>query len=80
MKLSRRTVTGLLGLGLLVAAISLFVSIPSAQGRRMAPRRLDRAAEWGVWKTRAGQITSLDELAAELPSFVHRGRPSAASH
>ncbi|NOY89770.1 MAG: hypothetical protein GXP55_01080 [Deltaproteobacteria bacterium] len=30
-----------------------------------------------MWKYRAGRVTSLDELAAELPGFVHRGRPGA---
>lgn len=55
-------------------SIALFSSIPlpaSAQQRDLvAPRVV--AHEWGVWKIRAGQVTHLDELAAETPSFVVR--------
>lgn len=69
----RRPFAALLGLGLLAAVLGVLVAAPSAQGRRTAPTALDRVAEWGVWKARAGHVTSLDELTAELPRFVHRG-------
>jgi len=70
----------LLGLGLLASAVGVILWNPSpAEGRRRAPPRIDRAAEWGVWKVRQGHVTSLDELAAEVPSFVHRGRPTTTA-
>jgi len=75
MQINRRSVAVMLGLGLLAAGLGVFASVPRAQGRRPAPLRLARAAEWGVWKMHAGHVTSLAEMAAELPVFVHRGRP-----
>jgi len=74
---TRRSFAALLALGLVAAAFGIFFAAPSAEGRRPRSVPLDRAAEWGVWKARAGHVTSLDELAAEMPSFVHRGAPSA---
>jgi len=73
----RRSLAALLGLGLLAAALGIFIAAPSAEGRAARRVSLQRAAEWGVWKMHAGHVTSLEELAAELPPFVHRGRPSA---
>jgi len=73
----RHPLAALLGFGLLAAALGVVVSAPTAEGRVMRLPTIERAAEWGVWKVRAGHVISLDELAAELPDFVHRGRPSA---
>lgn len=77
MKFTRRSVAALLSVGLAGLALSLLTGVPTAEGRYPRAVTLDRAAEWGVWKVRAGHVTSLEELAAELPPFVHRGRPSA---
>lgn len=65
-------------LPLTLCAVVAFVSLSprGAEGRRRLGR-ITRAAEWGVWKVHEGEVTSLDELAAELPPFVHHGASSA---